>query len=99
GQPIERGLSMFDRTHRFSFNYYYELPFMKTQRGFAGRVVGGWALSGFTAFETGVPITVVNGVDADGFDGSTNDRPDLNPNGSASVRAKICAASPTGYCN
>jgi len=99
GQPIERGLSMFDRTHRFSFNYYYELPFMKAQRGFAGRVIGGWALSGFTSFETGVPITVVNGVDADGFDGSTNDRPDLNPNGKAGVRAKICAASPTGYCN
>ncbi len=99
GQRLERGLSLFDRAHRLSFNYYYELPFLREQKGLAGRVAGGWALSGFTAFETGVPLTVLNGVDADGWDGSGNDRPDLNPSGAAGVRAKICATSPTGYCN
>jgi hypothetical protein len=82
-----------------SFNYYYELPFGKQQKGIAGRAIGGWALSGFTAFETGVPLSVVNGVDADGWDGSGNDRPDLNPAGPAGVRARICTTSPTGYCN
>lgn len=99
GQRQEKGLSLFDRTHRLSFNYYYELPFMKGQKGVAGRVIGGWAMSAFTAFETGVPLSVVNGVDADGWDGSGNDRPDLNPGGAAGVRAKICTTSPTGYCN
>jgi len=99
GQPLERGLSLFDRTHRFSFNYYYELPFLRAQKGVAGRVIGGWALSGFTAFETGVPLSVVNGVDTDGWDGSTNDRPHLNPAGAPRTRARICATSPTGYCN
>jgi hypothetical protein len=99
GQRHERALSLFDRTHRLSFNYYYELPFGKQQKGIAGRAIGGWALSGFTAFETGVPLSVVNGVDADGWDGSGNDRPDLNPAGPAGVRARICTTSPTGYCN
>ncbi|MBI2685660.1 MAG: TonB-dependent receptor [Acidobacteria bacterium] len=99
GQKLERGLSLFDRTHRLSFNYYYELPFMKAQRGVPGRVIGGWAVSGFTAFETGVPLTVLNGVDADGWDGSGSDRPELNPAGRPGVRAKICTTSATGYCN
>lgn len=99
GQPLERGLSLFDRTHRASFHYYYELPWQRGQKGLAGRMAGGWALSGFTAFETGVPLTVVNGVDADGWDGSGNDRPDLNPAGRAGVRARICGNSATGYCN
>ncbi len=39
---LERGLSFFDRTHRAVFTYVYQLPWMREQRGFAGRVLGGW---------------------------------------------------------
>src|ERR1044072_9576311 len=65
GQAAERAVSFFDRTHRFSLTYVYELPFMRNQHGFVGHLLGGFQLSGVTTFETGVPLTVVNGQDAD----------------------------------
>jgi hypothetical protein len=51
-----------------------------------------------TTFETGVPLTVVNGQDADGIGGNL-DRPDFNPGGQKGVRAVPNSASPTGYVN
>lgn len=87
GERLDRAVSLFDRTHRAVFTYVYPLPFLKDQRGFAGRVFGGWEVSGVTQFESGVPFTVANGEDANGV-GGNNDRPDFNPNGRAGVRAK-----------
>ena len=76
----------------------YDLPFMRDQHGLLGRIAGGWQVSGVTTFETGVPLTVVNGQDADGIGGNL-DRPDFNPDGQKGVRAVPNAASPTGYVN
>jgi hypothetical protein len=71
---------------------------MREQHGVAGRILGGWQLSGVTAFETGVPVNITNGADADGIDGSS-DRPNYNPNGKPGVRAVPDALSATGYVN
>jgi hypothetical protein len=86
GERNERAVSLFDRTHRAVFTYVYDLPFMRDQKGALGQIIGGWQISGATAFESGVPFTVTNGQDANGVAGN-NDRPDLNPNGQAGVRA------------
>ncbi len=86
GQPRERAVSLFDRPHRASFTYVYELPFFKNQEGVIGRLAGGWQISGVTTFESGAPLTVINGVDADGIGGNL-DRPDYNPNGARGTRA------------
>ena len=83
---LERGVSLFDRAHRAVFTYVFQLPFYEDQRGFVGRVLGGWEVSGVTTFETGVPVTVANGADADGIAGNL-DRPDYNPLGQRGVRA------------
>jgi hypothetical protein len=72
---------------------------MKSQRGAAGRLLGGWALAGITTFESGVPYTVLNGQDADGLGGATYDRPNFNPAGRKGVRAVPSSTSPTGYRN
>ncbi|MEW6127781.1 MAG: TonB-dependent receptor [Acidobacteriota bacterium] len=98
GQARERAVSLFDRTHRASFTYVYELPWMREQHGVLGRVVGGWQVAGVTTFESGVPLNVSNGQDADSIGGNL-DRPDFNPNGQFGVRAVPNAASPTGYIN
>ncbi|MGH9754970.1 MAG: carboxypeptidase regulatory-like domain-containing protein, partial [Blastocatellia bacterium] len=101
GERNERAVSLFDRTHRATFTYVYDLPFMREQRGALGRIIGGWQLSGITTFESGVPFTVANGVDSNGFVGN-NDRPDFNPNGQQGVRAiPATADSPslTGFVN
>jgi hypothetical protein len=99
GIPLDRALSAFDRPHRAVFSYVYELPLFKKQQGVAGKILGGWQLAGITTFESGVPYTISNGLDADGFGGAGTDRPDFNPNGRPGVRAQISATSPTGYVN
>lgn len=101
GQRQERALSLFDRTHRASITYVYALPFYKEQRGFIGKVLGGFEISGITTFESGAPLTVVNGVDADGVGGNL-DRPLFNPNGTPGVRAVPIVNADgaiTGYVN
>lgn len=85
GQEHNWGVSVDDRTHRLAFTYVVESPFFRQQRGFLGRVLGGFQLSGVTTFESGVPFSVVNGFDADGLAGT--DRPTFNPNGQRGVRA------------
>jgi hypothetical protein len=94
GQPLERAVSFFDRPHRGALTYVYVLPFFKEQRGFAGRALGGWEISGVTTWESGVPLTVTNGADADAIGGNL-DRPDYNPAGLPGSRAVPAVASAT----
>lgn len=98
GQPLEKALSLYDRTYRFVLSANYQLPWLRTQRGFVGRVLGGWQVAALTTFESGVPLNVSNGADADGL-GGAGDRPDLNPAGRENVRARPDSSSPTGYVN
>jgi len=71
-----RGLSAYHAAHRFVASYSYELPVMREQKGFLGRVIGGWNISGVTTFQSGNPFTVTLGYDANG-DGLGGDRPRL----------------------
>lgn len=59
----ERARSTYDRPHRLSGNIRYELPWMKGQEGFLGRVVGGWTVANLMTFQSGSPFTVLNGAD------------------------------------
>lgn len=54
----DRGRAPLDRTHVFSANYIYELPFFSEQRGLVGKVLGGWQASGIVSLYTGLPLTV-----------------------------------------
>jgi hypothetical protein len=63
-QRGQRGPSDFDRTHRLSVSYVYELPFAKwagvSNSGFAGRLLHGWSINGVTTFQSGTPFVVVD---------------------------------------
>jgi hypothetical protein len=52
------GPSEFDARHIVIINYLYQLPFFRTQKGFAGKALGGWQISGITQFQTGLPCSV-----------------------------------------
>jgi hypothetical protein len=60
----QRGPSDFDRTHRLTVSYVYDLPFGKwagvSNSGFAGRLLHGWSLNGITTFQSGTPFVVVD---------------------------------------
>ncbi|HEY8225041.1 MAG TPA: TonB-dependent receptor [Pyrinomonadaceae bacterium] len=62
----DRGRSTYDRPHRLTGNFVYELPWYQSQTGFMGHVLGGWQLNGFFTFQSGAPFTVLNGSDPAG---------------------------------
>lgn len=55
-----RGLSDFDRTHRFVVSYRYELPFFKNAEGAKKFLLSNWAVSGITIFQSGTPFSVID---------------------------------------
>lgn len=57
----ERGESGLDRRQVFNVSYVYEVPFYKSQSGFAGHALGGWELSGIVYAYAGLPLTVTGG--------------------------------------
>jgi predicted heme/steroid binding protein len=71
---IMQGLSDFDVTHIFIANYLYELPFFHNQNNLAGKLLGGWQISGITQFQTGTTcgFGVGNDYAGVGQDGSFN---------------------------
>jgi hypothetical protein len=59
----EYALARTDRTHVFTANYVYELPFFKSAKGLSKAALGGWQVSGITQLWSGPPISrVVNGA-------------------------------------
>jgi hypothetical protein len=77
---LDKGNSTFDIRHRLTFNYVYEFPWMKAQKGFAGKIVGGWQYNGLWSFQTGAHFTpyCASGNRCDfNYDGERNDRPDV----------------------
>lgn len=59
----DRGRSTYDRPHRFVVNGVWELPFLRDQKGLAGRIVGGWQVSGFLTLQSGSPFSALAGSD------------------------------------
>jgi Carboxypeptidase regulatory-like domain/TonB dependent receptor len=53
-----RGISDFNRPHRLSVSYVYELPFFEHASGAVHALLGGWAVSGVTIFQSGSPFSI-----------------------------------------
>jgi hypothetical protein len=71
----DRGNCDQDIRHRNVLSYIYELPLYKDQHGFAGKILGGWQLSGVTALQTGTPFNITEPTDRS-LSGAGSDRPD-----------------------
>ncbi|HUJ30059.1 MAG TPA: carboxypeptidase regulatory-like domain-containing protein [Candidatus Acidoferrum sp.] len=91
--PNNYGPNIADRRHVLTGSFVWDLPWMSSQRGFVGHLLGGWEVSGVQTFQTGLPVTTslsgANIVDPAGLGclGSTpcSLRPDQlsNPDSSA----------------
>jgi len=55
-----RGLSDYDRPHRFVVSYRYELPFFSSAAGLKRTLLGDWAISGISIFQSGTPFSVID---------------------------------------
>lgn len=63
---LDRGRSSYDRPLRLAGNFVYELPFFQDQKGFSGRVLGGWQLNSNFNFQSGAPFSPLNNADISG---------------------------------
>jgi hypothetical protein len=91
GLKLDRGPSDFDRSHRLSLLYVWDLP--SPSRHFLRNTLGGWSLAGITSFQSGAPFTVRNLV-------ASVSRPDIgNPNAPLNTRAVVFQSCSTGYRN
>ena len=62
----DKARSSYDRPHRLTGNFVWELPWWRDQQGLVGKVLGGWQISSFFTFQSGAPFTVLNGSDPTG---------------------------------
>ncbi len=62
----EKGRSSYDRPHRITGNFVWELPIMRDQQGVLGKIVGGWQFGSFFTLQSGAPFTPLNGSDPTG---------------------------------
>ncbi|HVA93342.1 MAG TPA: carboxypeptidase regulatory-like domain-containing protein [Candidatus Dormibacteraeota bacterium] len=77
-QRSDWGPSTFDRRHRLTVSYVWQVPYFK-QNAFLRALTDRWQWSGIATIETGTPNTVQVGYDNIG-NGHPNARPDLaNP--------------------
>lgn len=58
-----RGLADFDYPHRFVSSFVWQLPVLQSQHGVAGRLLGGWAVSGIVTLQSGQPFSALSGTD------------------------------------
>ena len=64
---LDRGRATLDRTHVFTANYIYEIPFFSKRHDFVGNALGGWEISGLATLQSGLWYTVTTNFDADGL--------------------------------
>jgi hypothetical protein len=80
----DRAVSTYDRPHRVTGNFVYELPFLRDHASWIGKALGGWQVSSSFTLQSGAPFTVLNGADPtgalSGIDGLVGNaiRPNLN---------------------
>ena len=53
-----RGISDFNRPHRLSVSYAYDLPIFRHSTGMTRAALGGWQVSGVSIFQTGLPFSI-----------------------------------------
>jgi hypothetical protein len=77
GWQYDMGRSGYDRLHNLSFNFIYDLPFMRhSSNALARTLVGGWEVSGIVTIESGTPLNIgLTGDQGGNGVGGTN-RPD-----------------------
>ena len=63
-RAANKGYSVYDIRNTLKINYSYDLPFAKSATGLAGRLLGGWQLTGVATAQSGQPFSVSIGIPA-----------------------------------
>jgi len=65
-----RGISDFNRPHRLSVSYAYDLPLFQHSTGITKAALGGWQVSGVSIFQTGLPFSIFDSSSGTAFLGA-----------------------------
>lgn len=57
---LNRGLSDFDRTHRFVLSTLYDLPAFRERAGAVGKLLSGWEIAALATLQSGTPIDITD---------------------------------------
>lgn len=89
----ERALAAYDIRNALTLNFTYDIPGQKLARG-AGKVLGGWQLSGLLTAQSGPPFTITSGYMPSWFTaGYVGGYPDLVPG----AKLKYDSRNPNHY--
>ena len=94
-----KGLSDFDRKHRFVLNYGYDIPVPRGQIGqsqFGKKVLGGWGIAGIVIVQSSTPFSVTDSGAATLY-GTTGSRANWAPG--ASLATVELSGSPQSRLN
>ena len=56
----QRGVSDFDRTHRFVLNYTWNLPNLVSNKSAFSKMASGWAVAGIATLQSGLPFSILD---------------------------------------
>jgi hypothetical protein len=77
-RKFDRGATVFDVRHNFSFNASYELPFGRDLNGAARVAAAGWSINSIVTLSSGIPISAVTTFNrANNIEIRQPDRPNL----------------------
>ncbi len=77
-RKFDRGATVFDIRHNFSFNASYELPFGRDLSGAAKVAAAGWQINSIVTLSSGIPLTAVTSFNrANNIEIRQPDRPNL----------------------
>ena len=73
---FDRGLADFDATHRLVLSPIWQIPYGNHGNSLMSKVLGGWAVSTITSFQSGNPFTIFSS-NGNSFSNAGLDRPDV----------------------
>ena len=79
----DRGRSVLDVRHKLAISWTYELPKSKSDNRFFNYMLDGWQYNGTYLAQSGQPITIQSGTDANVNGDSAGDRAVFNPHGTS----------------
>jgi hypothetical protein len=91
--------STLDIRHKAAMMWTYEIPHLKVDARPLKTLLHGWQWNGTYLFQSGQPITVQSGIDANGNQDSAGDRVILNPNGTGRTGTSVNFVCRTGIGN
>ncbi len=91
--------SALDVPNKFAIVFLYATPTVARGNSFSRGLLNGWQWSGSFLWQSGQPVTIQSGVDANGNRDSVGDRVILNPGGAegvGSLVSDVCRDAATG---